>query len=134
MHWGIAGEKIADYQSAIAYAAIDAGADIVVGHGPHTLQAVETYRGRPALYSLGNLVFDWPVMHHRHREGLLARITLDHDTTSSTGGAGTVTGVELLPVRRDDDNQARLLTGPDADHMLQHVVRLGVPLSGRDEA
>jgi len=78
-------------------------------------------------------VFDWPAC-TTARGGLLARITLDHDTTSRTGGAGTVAGVEFLSVRRDDDNQARLLTGPDADNVLQHVVPLGVPLSGRDEA
>jgi poly-gamma-glutamate capsule biosynthesis protein CapA/YwtB (metallophosphatase superfamily) len=35
---------------------IDAGADLVVGHGPHVLRAAECYQGRPIIYSLGNLV------------------------------------------------------------------------------
>jgi poly-gamma-glutamate capsule biosynthesis protein CapA/YwtB (metallophosphatase superfamily) len=36
---------------------IDAGADAVVGHGPHVLRGIELYRGRPIFYSLGNFVF-----------------------------------------------------------------------------
>jgi hypothetical protein len=37
-----------------AHAAIDAGADIVFGHGPHVARAVEVYKGRFIAYSLGN--------------------------------------------------------------------------------
>jgi poly-gamma-glutamate capsule biosynthesis protein CapA/YwtB (metallophosphatase superfamily) len=37
-----------------ARAAIDAGADLVVGHGPHVLRGMEWYRGRLIAYSLGN--------------------------------------------------------------------------------
>ncbi|MBA2457547.1 MAG: CapA family protein, partial [Gemmatimonadales bacterium] len=39
-----------------ARAVIDAGADAVVGHGPHVLRGVEFYRGRPIVYSLGNFL------------------------------------------------------------------------------
>jgi len=39
---------------ALARAAIDAGADLVLGHGPHVLRAMEVYRGRLVAYSLGN--------------------------------------------------------------------------------
>lgn len=41
-----------------ARAAIDAGADLVLGHHPHILQGMEWYRGRLIVYSLGNFVFD----------------------------------------------------------------------------
>ena len=37
-----------------AHAVIDAGADIVFGHGPHVTRAVEVYKGRFIAYSLGN--------------------------------------------------------------------------------
>src|SRR6187399_1847374 len=37
-----------------AHAMIDAGADIVLGHGPHVVRAIELYRGRLIAYSLGN--------------------------------------------------------------------------------
>jgi hypothetical protein len=39
---------------AFAHAVIDAGADIIFGHGPHTVRAMEVYRGRLIAYSLGN--------------------------------------------------------------------------------
>ena len=47
------GERRGDVQ-ALAHAAIDAGADVVFGHGPHVLRAMEVYRGRLIAYSLGN--------------------------------------------------------------------------------
>jgi len=34
--------------------AVDAGADLVLGHGPHVLRGMENYRGRLIAYSLGN--------------------------------------------------------------------------------
>lgn len=39
---------------AFAHAVIDAGADLVLGHGPHVLRAMELYKGRLIAYSLGN--------------------------------------------------------------------------------
>lgn len=38
----------------LAHAAVDAGADLVVGHGPHVLRGMEWYKGRLIAYSLGN--------------------------------------------------------------------------------
>jgi Bacterial capsule synthesis protein PGA_cap len=39
-----------------ARAVIDAGADAVIGHGPHVLRGIEFYRGKPIVYSLGNFL------------------------------------------------------------------------------
>jgi hypothetical protein len=39
-----------------ARAVVDAGADAVVGHGPHVLRGAEFYRGIPIVYSLGNFL------------------------------------------------------------------------------
>lgn len=44
---------ISDYQVTVAHAAIDAGADMVVGHAPHLPKAIEMYKGKPIFYSLG---------------------------------------------------------------------------------
>jgi poly-gamma-glutamate capsule biosynthesis protein CapA/YwtB (metallophosphatase superfamily) len=41
---------------AFAHAVVRAGADLVVGSGPHVLRGMEWYRGRLIAYSLGNLV------------------------------------------------------------------------------
>ena len=45
-------------QQFLAHAAIDAGANIVVGHHPHVSQEIETYKGGVIAYSLGNFIFD----------------------------------------------------------------------------
>jgi poly-gamma-glutamate capsule biosynthesis protein CapA/YwtB (metallophosphatase superfamily) len=41
---------------AFTHAVVDAGADLVVGSGPHVLRAMEWYRGRLIAYSLGNFL------------------------------------------------------------------------------
>jgi len=40
-----------------AHRCIDAGADAILGHGPHELRGIEMYQGKPIFYSLGNFVF-----------------------------------------------------------------------------
>lgn len=61
MHWGI--EKMTKptaYQTSLGRAWIDAGADVILGAHPHVLQPVEMYKGKPILYSMGNLVSPRP--------------------------------------------------------------------------
>ena len=55
-HWGL-GKDTLTYMRDIGRAAIDAGADVVIGHGPHYSLAVEVYRGRPIFYGLGSFSF-----------------------------------------------------------------------------
>jgi poly-gamma-glutamate capsule biosynthesis protein CapA/YwtB (metallophosphatase superfamily) len=50
-------EEPADFVKEFARASIDAGTDMFVGHGSHTLLGIELYKDRPIFYSLGNLVF-----------------------------------------------------------------------------
>jgi len=50
-------EEPADFLPKLAHAAIDAGADEFIGHGPHQIRGIEIYRGKPIFYSLGNFVF-----------------------------------------------------------------------------
>ncbi|HTY08595.1 MAG TPA: CapA family protein [Candidatus Edwardsbacteria bacterium] len=57
-HWGAElMDHPKDYQVRLAHAAIDAGADLVLGSHPHVLQGLELYRGRLIAYSLGNFAF-----------------------------------------------------------------------------
>lgn len=57
-HWGIERSYHSDpTQQAIGRYCIDQGADLVIGHHPHVVQEVETYKGKQIAYSLGNLVF-----------------------------------------------------------------------------
>jgi poly-gamma-glutamate capsule biosynthesis protein CapA/YwtB (metallophosphatase superfamily) len=77
-HWGLF-EDVLDYQIEIAHAAIDAGADVVMGHGPHYGCAVEMYRGKPIFYGLGSFSFHTGHGGRAHGDwvGMLARLTFD---------------------------------------------------------
>jgi poly-gamma-glutamate synthesis protein (capsule biosynthesis protein) len=56
-------EVPAQFLIEFAHAAIDAGADVVVGHGPHVLRGIEIYKGKVIFYSLGNFIFEnWLVV------------------------------------------------------------------------
>ena len=60
MHWGIhfTEAEIAEYQKEVGYSALDAGADIILGHHAHILKPIEIYRGKLIIYSLGNFACD----------------------------------------------------------------------------
>jgi poly-gamma-glutamate synthesis protein (capsule biosynthesis protein) len=58
-HWGVAFyPRCIGYMKELGRAAIDAGADIVLGHHPHILLGCELYNGKPICYSLGHFAFD----------------------------------------------------------------------------
>jgi poly-gamma-glutamate synthesis protein (capsule biosynthesis protein) len=60
LHWGIHYVRgaMAEYQYEVARAAIDAGADMILGSHPHVLKAMEVYKGKPIFYSLGQFLCD----------------------------------------------------------------------------
>ena len=61
LHWGWEYSFYpVPYQMRAARRMIDAGATLVLGHGPHYPQGIESYRSREIVYSLGNFVFDEP--------------------------------------------------------------------------
>lgn len=88
-----------DYEKELARAAIDAGADIVYGHGSHVLQGVELYKGKPILYCLGNSATDWIRM-RPNREGMMARVVVR---------GRHVARVALVPMTRDEENNVMML-------------------------
>lgn len=45
-------------QKEFAHAAVDFGADLIIGHHPHVVQEMEEYKGKYIFYSLGNFIFD----------------------------------------------------------------------------
>lgn len=60
MHWGLhfrEGE-LATYEMKYGRAAIDAGADVILGHHQHILKPVEIYKGKPIIYGMANFAFD----------------------------------------------------------------------------
>lgn len=65
-----------DRQRALARAAIDAGATIVIGHHPHVIQPIEEYHSGVIAYSLGNFVFDQPFSEDT-MEGMMLEVELE---------------------------------------------------------
>lgn len=85
-------------QVGFAHAAVDAGADMVIGHHPHWVQKNETYRGKPIYYSLGNFIFD-QMWSQQTRQGMVLKVTLKKGAGSARGGLVSVTGqAELVSV------------------------------------
>ncbi|MFL5727608.1 MAG: CapA family protein [Chloroflexota bacterium] len=79
-HWGTEYDPTPfGGQRTLAHAAIEAGADMVIGNHAHWAGAVEVYEGKPIWYALGNFVFDqtWsePTM-----EGMTLELTFDGAT------------------------------------------------------
>lgn len=75
LHWGAEHTiKPLTSQKQQAYALIDSGADVIIGHHTHTIQSIEFYKGKPIYYSIGNFIFDQsnPI----NSKGLLVQIEI----------------------------------------------------------
>ena len=84
-HWGLH-QEVLEYMTEIAHAAIDAGAHVVMGHGPHYSLPVEAYKGNPIFYGLGS--FSFHTGHHGGVAvgdwvGMLARVAIDRKAVQS---------------------------------------------------
>lgn len=95
-HWGVSERytKLTDYQMEVGHHAIDSGADLVFGHHPHLLQAIEVYKGRPIFYSLGNFAFDLRRPELFDQETIVVRCLIRDRR---------ITTVEYLPAWSDDE-------------------------------
>jgi poly-gamma-glutamate synthesis protein (capsule biosynthesis protein) len=62
LHWGIhfVPRLIADYQKTVAHAAVEAGADVILGHHAHVPKAIEVQGGHTCFYSLSNFIMSAP--------------------------------------------------------------------------
>jgi poly-gamma-glutamate capsule biosynthesis protein CapA/YwtB (metallophosphatase superfamily) len=79
-HWGLH-QEVLQYMIEIAHRAIDAGADLVVGHGPHYSLPIEVYEGKPIFYGLGSFSFHTGHGGIKHGDwlGMMARIFWDRE-------------------------------------------------------
>jgi poly-gamma-glutamate capsule biosynthesis protein CapA/YwtB (metallophosphatase superfamily) len=111
-HWGIEYTKVpTKAQQTLARAAIDAGADMVLGNHPHWTQGVEEYKGKLIIYSMGNFVFDqdWsrPTM-----EGMLIHFYWRDRT---------LVGVRFVPTLDRDRCQPRIMTQAEGVGVFQRM-------------
>lgn len=107
-------------QEEIARAAVDAGADLVIGHHPHIVQGIEEYQGSLIFYSLGNLVFGGNLELSTF-DGLLLQVTLDFDR-----GELLQTQARLIPVLTSgaapaNDFRPVVAQGSDKERILEAV-------------
>lgn len=84
IHWGDEYKTVHNTrQEALAHKIIDNGADIIVGHHPHVAQDIETYNGKPIIYSLGNFIFD-QYFSKNTMQGMMYKITFKGKEIIST--------------------------------------------------
>lgn len=79
---GLTRDEPADFARMFALECIDAGADVVFGHGPHRDRGIEIYKGRPILHSLGNFVLHNDLIKWQPAD-LFQRFGLPSDATTA---------------------------------------------------
>ena len=141
MHWGVPPlwrsrfqDGLADYQPVVGHRLAEAGADLVVGHHPHSLQTIEVYKGTPIFYSLGNFIF------HHNRVGMgstiIARnvpytIEVGRDRawaesiilTVELAADGRMTCV-MHPILLDSSGNPALLDGVEARSLIERLSQM----------
>jgi poly-gamma-glutamate synthesis protein (capsule biosynthesis protein) len=114
----------------IAHAAVDAGADIVIGHGPHYSLPVEIYRGKPIFYGLGSFSFHTGHGGRQHGDwiGMMARCEITRDGVAEA---------RFRFVRHNARNEtvfcALAAEGTTLDRLIDRSAKLGARLAAEDD-
>ncbi|MBI4190116.1 MAG: CapA family protein [Betaproteobacteria bacterium] len=118
-HWGLY-QEVLQYMPEIAHAAIDAGADVVMGHGPHYSLPVEAYKGKPIFYGLGSFSFHTGHggIKHGNWIGMMARVALDGKTVKSA---------TFQFVRHNDNNETVPCALENERETLEEIVKRSAP-------
>ena len=116
------GEKRGDVV-AFAHAMIDAGADLVIGHGPHIPRAIEIYKDRAIAYSLGNFATYYGIS-VSDTKGYAPVLRVELDGTGKLIGGSVASYIQVRPGGPQPDTKQRawkmiselsLLDFPDAN-------------------
>jgi poly-gamma-glutamate synthesis protein (capsule biosynthesis protein) len=119
-HWGVSMgyQHLVPYQVELGHRAIDAGASLVVGHHPHTLQPFEAYGGGLICYSVAQFGFDLETDRTSAETVLLNCEVRDRQLTD----------VVLHPALSLPDGGVALVSGEDARPVIEWIKRLCRPL------
>lgn len=118
VHWGLS-KDVLTYMEQIAHAAIDTGADVVMGHGPHHPLAVGFYKSKPIFYGLGSFSFHMGHlgMAHGNWIGLVARVE-----DAKSGGA-----VSFKMVRHNAQNETYFTDPSEEKPFLELLSKNSLP-------
>ena len=124
-HWGLHHE-VYQYMTEIAHGAIDAGADLVMGHGPHYSLPVEAYKGKPVFYGLGSFSFHTGHGGRKHGNwvGMMVRAGIDGAGLQSAG---------FQFVRHNDANETVPCVLAEEQATLAEVSKRGAKLAPRGD-
>ncbi|HOI58231.1 MULTISPECIES: CapA family protein [unclassified Methanoculleus] len=117
LHWGA---EMVYYPSPdqvdLAHRLIDAGATLILGHHPHTMQAIERYHGGLIAYSLGMLQFEhrWP--HNLSREAIVLAVDLEKN--------GVVGECRVTPLLVDDNFIPHIATGFEGENIKNFLAEI----------
>jgi hypothetical protein len=130
-HWGAEGSyEPNEVQHQLGHAAVDAGADLVIGTHPHVLQGIETYRGRHILYSLGNFVFGGHG-NPADMDAIIYQEAFAEQDGRMGPGEMTVFPVRISSVTTHNDYRPVLLSGDERERVLAKVKKLSEILPSR---
>jgi len=128
-HWGLH-RDVLQYMTEIAHRAIDAGADLVIGHGPHFSLPVEVYKEKPIFYGLGSFSFHTGHGGRQHGDwlGMIVRVAWD---------SGKIERAAFQFVRHDRHNRtvpcALADEGAAFDELAQRSAALGARFAPRGD-
>ncbi len=136
-HWGDAEAVDPGGRQLITHAVIEAGGDIVLGHGPHVVNGIEFYKNKPIVYSLGNFVFQQLLSEYRFFPDSIKILTpmladaKQHETVALRmilSSKGEFRRMELLPVDLKNEGTPRLTADSG---VLDRVAALSQPFGTR---
>ncbi len=137
IHWGGLEEIDATGKQLITHAAIDAGADIVLGHGPHVVNGIEHYKNKPIFYSIGNFVYQFNLDHYAlfpSTQDVIKRLQSDKRQYAATmariilSRTGQFRRIEILPVGLTDAGDPHFEADARAEDTLTRLTRLSAAL------
>ncbi len=120
-HWGKEDEyNPSPVTKRLARLACDAGADIVLGSHPHTVQPIEFYKNKLICYSLGNFVFD-QMQRAQTREGFILRLKFQ---------GKVLTSIEIVPYIIMDYSRPVIFDKDNGQYLVDKILQLSnIPVS-----
>jgi len=116
-HYGVEYKDLpSEHQKEVSRAAIDAGADIVLGGHPHVVEPVDFYKGKFIIYSLGNFVFD-QMWSETTREGVIAKFYIKKSNVGTK-----LVAFDLEPVKIYNFNQPKILNKTDGAGIINRIL------------